>query len=337
MNLNILNTLVSTFLLILLGTYLRWSEFMSKRDYEFLTRYLFNLILPCFILSSFMQDVSDSLMSSGFNIFLWGIIIHSVLLILGHLYFNNNTKYTEDERTVLKNILPIGSISFFGVALVSSLYGNEGIFTSNMMTLSVRIFLYSICFISISGLSFQKKHALKIIKTPSLICSFIGLIIFFFQNITPQIAIDNQMVSILRIDQTLPMIFKPIKMIGSGLNATIWIIIGASITKSDLFSILHSKKSLVFMFQKIIIIPLISIFIYWSLESLNILKIDKDFLPSLFMLTVSPAANTLILFAIQYNKAAALSIACLLTSTIGAFIVLPFYDIFFRYIIERLF
>ncbi len=280
-----------------------------------------------------MIDFDSRFLSSGFSIIIWAIIIHSIFFVTTAIYYKKQNLSNNDE-ILLKNILPLGNISFFGMAITTIMYHSNGIFTANMYSIVNRIIINTLCFVSMSGLALGKKNIIQIFQSGALVASLIGATIFFTQDISPQITINNQTLSIFRIDHSIPFLFRSIQKLGSSLNTFIWLIIGASITKESIDIMLKSKDSFIFALQKNIILPLCGILIYILLNRSIGFRIDPNFLPATLMLLVTPVANTLTFFSIKYERSSDLCIACLLTSTLTSLTFFPFFYLLIKYLMS---
>lgn len=321
-------SLFSIFLLILVGSYLRTTGFLSITNHRFLTTFCLNFVLPNFIITSFMQDIDQALLSHSSSILIWCIIIHIVLLLGSYFFYEAQTRLSSDEKILLRNLLPMGSIPFFGMAMATSIYGNNGMLATNIYSIPFRIFLYTISSLSISGIRLKKRDLMVLIKNPALLASFVGLFIFFSQNITPHIYVHGKMVGILRFDYTLPFLFHTVEMIGSILTPLIWILIGSSLVYEDFFGALKSSKAIIFALQKVIVLPLVGLAVYIILKRYFSFSISKEFICPILMLLVCPPSNVLVVLSIEHKRAPRLCLTSFVMSTIGALIVLPFYTLF---------
>lgn len=280
-----------------------------------------------------MQDLEMKFLTSGINIIVWAVIIHTIFLVGAHYFYKSQNTLGEDDKILLSNILPLGNISFFGFAIISIFYSSQGVFVANMYSMVNRTILNTFCIVTMSGLILERKNILNILKNPALITSFFGILIFFTQEFAPQLTINNHTASIFRIDHSIPFLFNSIKKVGSILAPLIWIIVGASITKKSITIMLRSKYALVFAFQKSIILPIVGIFIYSLLHKYTGFTIDNEFLPATLMLLVTPVANTALIFSIKYKRSPDLCIACLLTSTFTSLTLFPFFYLLIKYLL----
>jgi len=319
--------------LVLLGVYLRNINFLTKDRHQFLIEFILQILLPSMIICSFMRDTSVELLENGINIFIWGIIVHLIMYIIGIVIYKNNNMLLNGEQIVLSNLLLVGSISTFGLAAVSIFYDDNGVFVNNIFNIPARIFIYTIGFISISGLKIQKGIVKKIFMNPVMIATILGIMFFFFQEYTPYVRILNKNISIFRIDYTMPFIFNSLESLSKAFLPMIWITIGASIEKDTLLYAIKSYKIIVFSILKIIICPILFIIIYILLKYFNIFMIDSYLIAPTLLLLICPPANILIVFALKYNRAPQLALSCFIISNILAIILLPFYAILFEYLI----
>ena len=313
---------------------MRAIEFITESNLSFLNDFTIQIVLPCFIITSFMQDLEMKFLTSGINIILWAVILHTIFLTGAHYFYKSQKTLGEDDKILLSNILPLGNISMFGFAIISIFYNSQGVFVANMYSIVNRTILNTFCIITMSGLVLERKNILNILKNPALITSFIGILVFATQEIAPQLTINNHTASIFRIDYSIPFLFNSFNKVGSILAPLIWIIVGASITKKSLTIMLRSKYALVFAFQKSVILPILGICIYSLLHKYTGFTIDNEFLPATLMLLVTPVANTALIFSIKYKRSPDLCIACLLTSTFTSLSLFPIFYLLIEYLIS---
>ncbi|MGL4677460.1 MAG: AEC family transporter [Brevinema sp.] len=314
----------SIILLILLGYQLRHSNFISKQNLDFFSNFCITIVLPCFIAVSFMTDLKTTDLANGINIIIWAAVVHFVFYIFSILLYKFQN-IPLDDKILLSTILPTGNISFFGMAIATLLYQENGIFAANMYSIFNRLFINTIGLTALSGMTLTKKDIVKTFKSPALLVSLIGAFIFFTQDITPYITINNISKSILRIDHTIPLLYYLLDVIGSSLNMFVWIIIGASVSKESLGLVTQSKHAIKFAFYKTLVLPILGLLLYQFLHQCIGFTIGKEFLPIVLLFAGTPVANTLTIFSVKYQRAPNLCIACLITSTIAFLILLPIY------------
>lgn len=319
--------------LIVLGFYLRYTNTISKEKLQFLNGFCISVLVPCFIFTSFMRDLEPIFFSNGISIFLWGLGIHGLFIIGTKIYYTNKN-IPEDQKLLFTAILPLGNITFFGIAIASILYGSDGIFTANIYSIATRIYMYTVCLIILSGVTISKKDIYKILKNPTLIVSLLGCLIYFFQDYTPQIRVNGEIASIFRIDHSLPFLYQGLNNLGLCINGLVWLIIGASFDKNTVAFALRSQAAILFAFHKNVIIPLAGILIYIIIHKTTGFTIASIFLPTTLILLNSPVSNITLLFAINYKRAPKLALACLLTSMLFSLALFPIYAILIEYLLS---
>ena len=310
--------------LVFFGAFLRFSKIISKENLSFLNDFTVKVLLPCLILSSFMNDLDPIFLSNGIAIFIWALSIHGAFIVFFKFYYAKKD-LPSDQKDVLSCTVPLGNIYSYGIAVASMLYGDSGIFTVNMYSIATRIYMYTYCLMTLSGAKLSKNDLLQSIKNPAILVTIIGAPIFFLQDFTPQITINDISASIFRIDHSLPFIFNGIEKIGSCTNTMVWILIGASFTKEAVSYMLQSRLAMVSMAIRAFILPPIGIAVYTLLHRFFGFTIAPMFLTTTLLLLSTPVANIGTIFALKYNKAPNLALACIPSSFIFTLALLPFY------------
>ncbi len=320
-------------LLLVLGFILRLRDTISEPKLKFFNSLCIDILLPCFIFSSFMIDIDPIFFSNGLNIFLWSVFIQGFFLLSLGIYYHKKQNLTQDQKLFLSTSMPMGNISFYGIAVAFSFYGPDGVFAMNIYSISSRFYIYTVCLMIISGQKLTKNDMYQFIKNPSLIATILGCLIFFTQDYAPQIKINDISASIFRIDHSLPFLFNGLGKLGQSVGGLIWLIIGASFDKEVLAYALKSRLALRSILLKIFILPPIGITLYILFHQLGF-TIDPIFLPATLLILSSPVGNITTLQAIKYNRAPQLALACLLTSLVFCLLALPFYVILIDFLIS---
>ncbi len=307
---------------------------INESNQTFLSSLVLKIMLPCFIMSAFMADLKPEFITSGRNILIWSAGIHAIFMTGASIFYGRSKALDKSEQTLLKNILPIGNISFYGTAIASILYGATGVFVATIYSIVNRIIINTYSLISMSGLQFNKKDFTKIASNASLICSFFGALIFFTQEFSPQVTIHGETLSIFRLDHTMPFLFTGVRKIGNLLSTLTWVVIGSSITKDSLAMAMRYKYAFIFTAQRTILLPILGVLMYIFASNVLHMKIDHQFLPATLMMLVTPTANILVLYSLRFKLSPNLCIACMIYSTIACLMLFPFYDLLFNYLMS---
>nr|WP_275432120.1 AEC family transporter [Staphylococcus sp. ACRSN] len=174
---------------------------------------------------------------------------------------------------------------------------------------------------------------LKNLKTmflnPIVIATFLGLLIWLVQDLTPHITVLNSQkgnpisVSIFRIDQTLPWIYAPILFLSKLASPLAWLSIGATLAEINFNEAAKNKTTWYYAGIKTIIVPLINLLIFIITTLTGILVFDMNAVTTMIVMMATPAATVAVAYAISFDKEAVLASNASLLSTIAAVFVIP--------------
>ena len=152
-NLDFISTITLAIGLIALGFILRKLNFFNEHSKKTITTIIMKISLPCLVITGFMMDFDVSLISKSAWILFFTFISYLLCFLIGHLIFK---KYSKEKRNVYSILMSFGQITLFGLPLVKSLYGNNGLITANIMSIPFRLLLYTYCFMVIANIKFHK-------------------------------------------------------------------------------------------------------------------------------------------------------------------------------------
>lgn len=327
-DMNIISAISSTVFIILLGFFCRKKGIFSENFGKTLSKVVLTVAIPCLAFNSFMQDINEKQLSQGINILIWGILIYIILILVSKpLYL----KYQGDKETTLRVLTIFGSTTFFGIPIVAAIYGPLGVIYANVFNIGYRIFLYSYGYIKMSGLKMEAKNIKKMFLNPVVIATFLGLFIWIFQGMLPQVHIGaNEVtgvaahnVAFLRIDQTLPWLFKPMTYLAGLSSPLAWLSIGTTLGNISFKSASSNRTAWYYSFVKVIIVPLINILGLLILSMTHILPVDAVAMAATVIMMATPTATVAAAYAISFDKEALLASNASLVSTVLSVVMMP--------------
>lgn len=269
-----------------------------------------------------------------------------------HVEVNNEQVASNQKRAlVMWMMLIFGSTTFFGMPIIKILYPSDGVIAANMWNIAYRIFLYSFCFMVMSGLKFDKANIAKSAKTallnPIVICTFIGLVCWLTQlipgasnfytnfqtNATQTVyskGPNGELVETVKNlstngwfnwSVTMPYFHKPIDTVGQLSSPLVWLSIGITLAGASLLSAVKNMWVWVFSAQKLILIPLLIFGIMVALKAGGLVTVNTAVPMVIFAAT--PPATVVIAYAMQYKTSELFATQCSALSTLLAIIAIP--------------
>lgn len=322
--------IISSIAIILLGYFCRKRDLFKDNTAKILTNVVLTVSLPALAFKSFLVDIDEKKLTQGMNVLIWGILVYIVLILVSKPLF---MQFKGDQQDTMRVLAIFGSTTFFGIPIVTAIYGPTGTLYASIFNIGYRIFLYSYGYIKMSGLKMTAKNLKTMFLNPIVIATFLGLFIWVFQAYLPQVSVNvtdaktgAQVVkeyAFLRFDQTLPQ-FNQILTYLSGLSSPLaWLAIGATLGSVSFKDALANKATWYHAAIKVIAIPAINIAILAVLAVTNILPVDITALGTVVVMMATPPATVAAAYAISFDKDAVLASNASLLGTLGAVIFTP--------------
>lgn len=319
-NNNIVGAISSSVLIILFGFYLRRKEVFKDSTAKILTDVILSASLPALAFNAFMQDINKTSLMQGINLLIWGFAIYIILIFITKLIY---IKYNGDKKVVLEILTTFGSTTFFGIPIISAVYGATGVMYASIFNIAYRVFLYSYAYIKISGIKADKNNIKQMFLNSIVLATFLGMFIWVFQDSLPQITIGEKSYAFLRIDKTAFWLFKPMTYLAALSSPLAWLAIGAKLADISLVEAISSRDSWIYSFIKVLVVPFINLIALYILTVTNILPISFVGLASVIIMMATPTATVAAAYAIKFDKESVLTSNCSLLSTIFSVICMP--------------
>lgn len=319
-NNSIVGAISSSVLIILFGFYLRRKGVFKDGTAKILTDVILSASLPALAFNAFMQDINKTSLMQGINLLIWGFAIYIILIFITKLIY---IKYNGDKKVVLEILTTFGSTTFFGIPIISAVYGATGVMYASIFNIAYRVFLYSYAYIKMSGIKADKNNIKQMFLNSIVLATFLGMFIWVFQDSLPQITIGEKSYAFLRIDKTAFWLFKPMTYLAALSSPLAWLAIGAKLADISLVEAISSKDSWIYSFIKVLVVPFINLIALYILTVTNILPISFVGLASVIIMMATPTATVAAAYAIKFDKESVLTSNCSLLSTIFSVICMP--------------
>lgn len=319
-NNSIVGAISSSVLIILFGFYLRRKGVFKDGTAKILTDVILSASLPALAFNAFMQDINKTSLMQGINLLIWGFAIYIILIFITKLIY---IKYNGDKKVVLEILTTFGSTTFFGIPIISAVYGATGVMYASIFNIAYRVFLYSYAYIKMSGIKADKNNIKQMFLNSIVLATFLGMFIWIFQDSLPQITIGEKSYAFLRIDKTAFWLFKPMTYLAALSSPLAWLAIGAKLADISLVEAISSRDSWIYSFIKVLVVPFINLIALYILTVTNILPISFVGLASVIIMMATPTATVAAAYAIKFDKESVLTSNCSLLSTIFSVICMP--------------
>ncbi|QOD86360.1 AEC family transporter [Weissella viridescens] len=325
---DVVAAITSTIFIILLGFYMRKKGIFGAQVGKTLTSVVMKLALPALAFVSFMAPINDQTFKQGMGILVWGIVIYVILIAATKIMY---IKYDHDTQDVMRVLTMFGSTTFFGIPIVTGIYGLKGAMYASIFNIGYRLFLYSYGYIKMSGEKMDRKNLNSMLMNPIVLATFLGLILWLLQGSMPTltgtspITKEAATVAFYRIDVTAPWLYKPLTYLSSLASPLAWLSIGITLGEVSLKDAVKDKSVWYYSFNKVIMVPVINIVLLVILGATGILHLDGTALATIVLMMATPTATVAAAYAISFDRKALLASNASLMSTVVATVAMPFW------------
>ena len=269
----VLNQVIIMALLILTGIICFKVKIITKESTQSLSSLVLMVINPIVIIVSYQVPFEKRLLKG----ILWAFLL-SLASIVAAILISRIMIRKKDDRADLERFACIYSnCGFMGIPLVNGLYGAEGVLYITTFLAVFNIFVWTHGVYMMEG-KVSRKMAIKAVKTPAIISTVIGFLLFILKIHIP----DLLLTTLTYLDG----MNTPLAMIAAG----------ATIAQTSILKALKNPRLYYVSFIKLIVVPAAAIAMF------SFLPIDNMVIGTVILASACPAAATGTLFAIRYNK-----------------------------------
>lgn len=268
----LIDKIIMMFLMIALGVFLEKRKYFSNQFIKELGDFLFNILAPFNVVSSFMIGYTPERGKQFIIAFIISALIYIVSIVVSTFVFKKKKYPVEHYATIISNC------GFLGLPIVRQVCGEEaGIY-------AVAFIVFNICLQMTYGkyvMTLDKNDiSIKSIFTStSVLASIFGILYFF-----------------LRIP-----VIPPVQSCLSSLSSTVapisCILIGVNLANTDFKSFIKDKESFLSIAIRQLVVPLVTVILLKFVSNdMYTMKL------AIAIIAASPAASGTSVFARIYNK-----------------------------------
>ena len=162
------------FSLIGIGFYVRKKGMVSREGQKNITDLVINIVLPCNIITSFVQDLPESALRDCITVFLISVGAEALCMLYAKYAYKN---VSENQKKCLTYGILVSNAGFLGNPVAEGVYGPMGLMLASVYLIPVRIIMWSRGIAIFSGQSNRKETLRKVITHPCVIACMIGVLI----------------------------------------------------------------------------------------------------------------------------------------------------------------
>jgi predicted permease len=162
------------FSLIGIGFWVRKKGMVSREGQKNITDLVINIVLPCNIVTSFVQDLPESALRDCVTVFLISVGAEALCMLYAKYAYQN---VSENQKKCLTYGILVSNAGFLGNPVAEGVYGPMGLMLASVYLIPVRIIMWSKGIAIFSGQSDRKETLRKVITHPCVIACMVGILI----------------------------------------------------------------------------------------------------------------------------------------------------------------
>ena len=254
--------IAALFLMLALGYFSGKTGIITSTASKNLSRLIIKLGQPALIVYSLVRmEYTEEYLLLGFEIMLFGLILHLILALIAYLAYFRFRDFNERKITEFATVF--GNVGFIGIPILESLFGALGAFMAAFFVVSFNLLLWSL------GLSILGRKREDIKLTPKKIFinlgtvpSAIGIVLFLAKGLlVPRLPEGVGQV----IAACSPAVMQALSFVASLCAPISTLIIGALLATRTWKQIFGSGKVYYLCFVKLLVIPVAVVTVMWLL------------------------------------------------------------------------
>ena len=162
------------FSLIFIGFFTRKKGMVSREGQKNITDLVINVILPCNIVTSFVQELPTSVLRDCVTVFLISVGAEVLCMIYTKIAYRN---VEEKKRKCLTYGILVSNAGFLGNPVAEGVYGPMGLMLASVYLIPVRVIMWSKGIALFSGETDRRQTVRKVLTHPCVIACMIGIVI----------------------------------------------------------------------------------------------------------------------------------------------------------------
>ncbi|MGM0498811.1 MAG: AEC family transporter [Bacillota bacterium] len=294
----VISQIISLFLLIMVGYFLRKSKHLDKKETGAISKLLLDLIIPAMLISSLQIDITAKILGDFTDLFLYWIAFYLILIIFASI-ISKLFPISKDKKIVLNFFLIFGNVGYMGLPVIDVIFPENGIFFGSIGVVIFNIFLWTYGTNLFLRGNIDKKIDLRDIFNNGVIAIIIGLFLMLTGIKLPT--------SIMTAVDMLAEATFPLSML----------VIGSGLAQIKISGIFKDLNIIAYSILKLLLIPASALII------LNYFKVSDPIRSILVLQIAMPAAANGVIFAERYEGNYIFAAECLFLSTLLAAVSIP--------------
>lgn len=291
----VINQIIIMFLLIITGFLCFRFHLITAEVNKNLSALVLKLINPVLIFTSYNMEFKIEYLNGLAITFLLAVASHLIAILLAQGFIRNPQRH---DVPVERFTVIYSNCGFMGIPLINGLFGSQGVFYLTTYIAVFNILVWTHGVILMKGKS-DARHFMNAVKTPAIIATILGLILFVSQLALPKV------------------LLSALNYVGSMNTPMAMLVAGATIAQTDILKSFLKVRNYYIAAIKLLVVPLAVLLL------LRLFPIDHTILLTVVVASACPAATTGTLFALRYGKNSLYASELFAVSTILSIATLP--------------
>lgn len=249
---SLLNQIISLFIILFFGYYLRKKGFISEKRREFLFDLLLDYILPFMIISAMIIDIEPGMLGNVIYLLLSWAAVYLLAILLSAVLAKFLPGSDRHKRTI-RFLIIFSNVGYMGLPVLGAIFPDYGVFYGSigLIPFNLVIWTYGIYLLQENGENLNFSRLLEIFKNNGTIALGIGFLLLL-TGIKPPAAV-----------------IEAVDLIGDATFPLSMIVIGASLYGMSLKKIAVKPELLGLSLFKLVVFPLLIFFVLFTLPLPN--------------------------------------------------------------------
>lgn len=283
------------FVLIAIGFVCGKTKLINEAGSKVMADVVLYFVTPCVIINAFQREFDVTMLIKLIVSAVCSAAILGFSVLVAQLLFKKQERH---RACIFKFATVFSNCGYMSLPLQQALLGDEGVFYGATFVAMFNIFVWSYGIITMKGKD-EKASVIKILINPGIIGTLIGVVLFLCSIELPSV------------------IAQPVSYMAALNSPVPMLIIGYYLSKANLKKAFTDAWSYVSMGLRLIILPLLTLFV------LLICGIKGPLLVSLIISVSSPVAAITTMMSAKYGHDTELSVSIVSASTLLSLGTMP--------------
>ena len=304
MTLNILNTAVGMLLLMAVGFLCNKVGLIDETAAKKLTNLLLKVIQPVYIFMAYQRTFDRGMLRNFLLCLAMAAFAFLLMILIPYLFFRKGSR--DREVGLLLSAFP--NTGFYGIPLVSGIFGAEGVFYLTTMITMFNILLWTYGVLLMSGRRDSLKNTVKRLVSPSLVAIAAGLVCFTLGLLLPDVAAS------------------PLRKLGDMSSPMAMLISGSVVARADFRAGLRDFMVYKISFLRVLLLPtLVALSLFW-------LPVPPMLIIVVVLAAGFPVGSAPLMFCVQYDKNSVLGGECVALTSVLCCVTAPLIYLFLQFL-----